>query len=259
MIALCIFLLAAAAGTGAQLAISWSNGIEDRTFGPDGPWQAVLARLGGTETHEVPLWPRRSSVSEIPTADISGVYSILDGAVKTGRLRSAAGTWFSSLFREASRSGDEYWDSIELEPKLRISREIKVNATFVAATNWATGALLNGMNGMNYKPSIGILGLGPRGDRSEVTTVPSILEQLKISGEIDRNAFSVHAGSAALGLPILGSRRLRTKWGPRPGGYIYAQGQSPDDVSPRRNHGRRNRHLDILLRKIEQQLLTGIY
>ncbi|GKT51331.1 uncharacterized protein ColSpa_11512 [Colletotrichum spaethianum] len=189
--------LAIAAGVGAQLQIPWSTDFDNTIFGPDGPWQAVLVKLDGTETNQIPLWPGGSSVSEIPTVEDGGVYSVSDSAVKTGRSRSASDSWSSTLFTEASWSGDEYWDTMELEPRLGSSHEIKIKANFVAATNWTSGAPLNETN---YKPSVGILGLGPRSERSDNTTVPSILEQLKASGEIDRNGFSVHMGSAALDL-----------------------------------------------------------
>ncbi|KAK1976472.1 aspartic peptidase domain-containing protein [Colletotrichum cereale] len=88
---------------------------------------------------------------------------------------------------------------MKLEPSLGSSRDIRVKATLVAATNWTSGAPLNETN---YKPPVGILGLGPaRPERIDGTTDPSILEQLQTSGDIERNAFSVHMGSAALKLP----------------------------------------------------------
>ncbi|KAK2772026.1 aspartic-type endopeptidase [Colletotrichum kahawae] len=50
-------------------------------------------------------------------------------------------------------------------------------------------------------PKIGFLGLGPKESPSDDKTVGSILEQLKAAGDIKRSAWSLHMGSAALGLP----------------------------------------------------------
>ncbi|OBR14912.1 Aspartic-type endopeptidase [Colletotrichum higginsianum IMI 349063] len=197
-----VLLLAAAAvaGAGAQLQLPWTTDVGNTTFGPDGPWQAVLVKLNGTgsQMQEVPLWPGGSGVSEIPTADNGGAYNMPSSAVRTGRSRAASDKWFSTVFMESEWSGFEYWDGMELEPRFGSGTQITANATFVAATKWTGSAPLNETD---YRPSVGILGFAPRSERSDDTTVPSILEQLKASGDIDRNAFSVHVGSAALGLP----------------------------------------------------------
>ncbi|KAK1976473.1 hypothetical protein LZ30DRAFT_571211, partial [Colletotrichum cereale] len=117
MAARCIFLIAAAAGVGAQLLMPWSNDNEDTTFGPDGPWQAILVKLNSTQQQQqpVPLWPGGSGVSEIPTIEINGRYSITRSAFKTGSSRAASDSWYSDVFTEAFWSGSEYWDSMKLE------------------------------------------------------------------------------------------------------------------------------------------------
>ncbi|OHF00800.1 hypothetical protein CORC01_03874 [Colletotrichum orchidophilum] len=188
---------AAVAVANAQIQLLWSTelGITDnKTFGPDGPWQAPLLELNGTR---MPLWPTGSDVSELLTTKVGGDYTPSTGAVETGSMRSFSETWFSSVFMGASWSGMEYWDGMVIDSRMDTSHEIKVNATIVAAAEWV-GATESKPTA--YMPSVGTLGLGPT-DRSDDKTPPGILEQLKGSGDIDRTAFSVHMGSAVLDIP----------------------------------------------------------
>ncbi|KAJ0159809.1 hypothetical protein CTA2_9074 [Colletotrichum tanaceti] len=202
-----LLLLLAAAAAGAQLQLPWTTDVGNTTFGPDGPWQAVLVKLNGagSQMQEVPLWPGGSDVSEIPTADNGGAYVIPSSAFVTGS-RAAADKWFSPDFTKSQGAGFEYRDGMELEQRFLGgsgdgggNSGITVNATFIAATIWTSSA--PPLDGTDYKPPVGILGLASQSNWSGLVTPPSILEQLKASGDIDRNAFSVHVGSAALGLP----------------------------------------------------------
>ncbi|KAL2879293.1 hypothetical protein SGCOL_005419 [Colletotrichum sp. CLE4] len=189
---------AAVASANAQIQLRWSTdlgGNENRTYGPDGPWQAPLFKLNATE---MPLWPGGSGVSEILTTSVGGDYTPRADTVKTGRMRANSDGWFSSVFMEAGWSGMEYWDGMVIDSRMGTSHEIKVNATLVAATAWNSSTL---SNTTAYTPTVGTLGLGPRSERSDDTTVQGILEQLKTSGDIDRTAFSVQMGSAALDIP----------------------------------------------------------
>ncbi|KAK1711589.1 aspartic peptidase domain-containing protein [Colletotrichum acutatum] len=192
------FAAAAVASASAQIQLRWSTDIggnENGTYGPDGPWQAPILKLNGTE---MPLWPGGSSVSEILTKSVGGDYTPRADTVKTATMRAYTDGWFGSVFMEAGWAGMEYWDSMVIDSRLGTSHEIKVNATLVAATSWNSSTT---SNTTAYTPKVGTLGLGPRSEREDDTAPPGILQQLKASSDIDRTAFSVQMGSAALGIP----------------------------------------------------------
>ncbi|KAF9873695.1 hypothetical protein CkaCkLH20_08805 [Colletotrichum karsti] len=185
-------LLAACAG--AQLILPWTTDFPDTylDIGPDGPWQAVIATINNTR---IPLWPSGSGVTELLTADLNGTYTPSEVSNKTGKTRRNADTWMSSPFLHGGFSGTEYYDKLVVETKVSTGRELGVNATIIAADEWrSTG------DGENAAPQVGLLGLGQQLSRGDDKTVGSMLEQLKAAGDIDRAAWSVHMGSAALDL-----------------------------------------------------------
>ncbi|KXH53151.1 hypothetical protein CNYM01_01872 [Colletotrichum nymphaeae SA-01] len=193
-----IYLAAAAvASASAQIQLRWSTdlgGNENRTYGPDGPWQAPLLKLNDTE---MPLWPGGSGISEILTKSVGGDYTPRRDTLKTGTSRAWSDGWFASAFMGAGWAGMEASDGMVIDSRMGTSRKISVNVTLVAATSWNSST---NSDTTAYTPTVGTLGLGPRSERDE-TAGPGILEQLRTSGDIDRTAFSVQMGSAALGIP----------------------------------------------------------
>ncbi|KAF0317978.1 hypothetical protein GQ607_014763 [Colletotrichum asianum] len=195
-----ITLLAVAAGTTAQLTLPWTSDTLSANYSipePDGPWQAPCVFINGVPT---PLWLSGSSATVLLTQDVNGSYTPSTSANKTGKSRGAVDAWFSTYFLSGSFYGSEYYDEVQVRTKLGTSEELDVNSTIVAANKWrSSNADTNAIP--DVMPTIGFLGLGPKESPSDDKTVGSILEQLKAAGGIKRSAWSLHMGSAALGLP----------------------------------------------------------
>ncbi|SPO06757.1 uncharacterized protein DNG_09451 [Cephalotrichum gorgonifer] len=205
--------LCAAAGT-VQLAWTTDARVSEagfnKTFGPDGPWQAVAIFAGdfkkdfsGVAGVPVPMWPSGSSTSEIPV--VKGNYSAADSsaAVGTNTIRGDSDDWFSTPFLNSSSMGSEFFDTMALPEKTDTTPRLNVNVSVIASDEY----LRTLPDGRQVNQSVGILGLGPNSERGESEAsitrqdYPSILEQLKSDDEIGSASFGFHVGSAALDQP----------------------------------------------------------
>ncbi|KAF6836448.1 hypothetical protein CPLU01_03732 [Colletotrichum plurivorum] len=213
-VAHCILSLAAAAGAAAQIVLPWttdsSDSANDAQIGLDGPWQAPTVQINGKTT---PLWPGGSSVTDLLTKSLGGSYEPSSSAVKTRSSMANSDSWFSSLFLGGGPSGFAYYEAMRIDAKAPASKEVTVNATVVSAEEW----LADNSASTAADAAIGLLGLATNPKRSISGPGVGILDQLKSAGEIERRAFSVHMGSAALAIPgsaVLGGYEKNRALGP---------------------------------------------
>ena len=205
--------LAAAAITTTSSAepfqMRWTSSFSNNdrypsTFGPDGPWQAVVVTIGnGTSGRSggvaVPLWPSGADRTQIITSDAGGNYSI-SNSTSVVKQRSSLGnsdSWTAQVMSNSTTSGIGIYDRVSLSSKMSDDDSKTVNASIAANDEWVFAQ----PSGTNYTAKVGILGLGPESDTggslSGRTGPGSIIAQMKASKAIESMSFALHIGSAA--------------------------------------------------------------
>lgn len=174
------------------------------TFGPDGPWQAVVVHVGNRSTPSnrrggvaMPLWPSGSDLTQILTVETGGNYSISNSSTaKTdGSSLGNSDSWFAQAASNSTNSGRGVFDEIAILSKLSDVDAFPINASIMAADSYWVFDL---PSGKNYTTDVGILGLGPDAE-GEPDKAKSILNQMKTKGDITSNSFGLHMGSVAHG------------------------------------------------------------
>ena len=190
------------------------------TFGPDGPWQAVVIGVGnftnlttgidndGVASRSslglpVPLYPCGSGKTQLLPAGFGGNYSISGSnasttARKSGDAEANPDDWFASVMLNSSSSGMGVTDIVQFVQKLSNDNPNPVNSSiFVATQGWNISL----PSGRSYANRVGVLGLGRDSDMSGpgglLDGLPSILDQLKTAGSIGSSSFGLQIGSVA--------------------------------------------------------------
>ena len=183
------------------------------TFGPDGPWQAVVVAIGVSDG--ITSWPNGFSGPIMPMYPVGPGYSTVLPAGGFGSQYTFTGENASvSAQREGDFTveGDEYdWGAEQLMNatsrgvlafdvmQMVVSSHedmLSANASlFVATEGWNISSPSN----KTYAEQVGFLGLGPPDSFHVAGLTPtnrsSILEQFGTSGNIGSNSFGLHIGS----------------------------------------------------------------
>ncbi|KAI1121199.1 aspartic peptidase domain-containing protein [Nemania abortiva] len=164
-------------------------------IGHDGPWQAVSLRVGGDLGFTVDVWPTDKDLIYIVANTTLGEHSI-----ENLQFSKKLPMWFGNplewaLYNTTFSSGRGYSELIALSPKT--SRPISFNYS-IAVFNEPIFTL---PDERGYINNVGILGLGSPAvnspnDGNPIDGKPTLLEQLKQSGEITSRSFGMHMGSA---------------------------------------------------------------
>src|SRR3569833_1203088 len=206
-----------ASGDASTFQLPWttdflsSSDTINATYGPDGPWQALLLYAGnGTRRTftgamsgvEVALWPSGTDVTELLSRAGGGFYQPKNStaAVSTGVSAGNSDLWLSTVFRNESTSGFDYYDLLGFTEKLD-SGSVQVNATVMAGDERVVN--IPGRPG-NYTDPVGLLGLGPPQDGPGPPSLAGrlgLLSQLKKTGKTTSASCGLHMGSVALGQP----------------------------------------------------------
>lgn len=176
-------------------------------LGPDGPWQALVIDVGdggksgeGSNTTEVALYPAISYGSSIITTLAGGRYD-------PRKSRTANSTRYDNHFSDAAWVGDSFLHQTANSTNYNdffginvLDTSVPVNVTFAAMAKLD----MELPNGSKYTPKVGSFGLAPADPPAfsdDVVGAPSPLDQLKSRQIIGSRSFSLHLGSAGLGLP----------------------------------------------------------
>ena len=213
------------------ISLAWSNdprfGVNnshapyENTYGPDGPWQAVLVEVGNfpglsgrvsersfgssDQGLPVPLYPCGASVTQLLPPGHGGRYSISGrNASTTVRLKHDSegnpDDWFASPILNSWSLGTGAWDIVQFVGKNDEDLPLANGTMFVATQGWNISL----PKGRSYNNQIGVLGLGRPSDMptmNPISASPSMLDQLKTSGEIDSSSFGLHIGSVSQRIP----------------------------------------------------------
>lgn len=126
------------------------------TFGPDGLWQAVAVYVGDDDSNgqkygvPVAMWPAAYAISQIPTVEGSGNYSVNDSSSVYDKE-----TMQSSYMHGFRYAGNEYFESVFF-PEKGDGTPAKTNGSIIAADEYyqELGTY------RKFNQSVGILGLG---------------------------------------------------------------------------------------------------
>ncbi|KAE9574311.1 hypothetical protein CGCF415_v004620 [Colletotrichum fructicola] len=131
------------------------------------------------------------------TNEVGGSWSPSSSAKPLNGSSAYFDTWQSYLYTGGDYFGEVYVDNLTIGYSLG-SSDLNFNATISGGNKW-----MDVYAGAASEPSkVGFLGLGPQKYRTQPhQAAPGLLEQLKAEGKIDRAAWSLHIGSAALKLP----------------------------------------------------------
>ncbi|KAH6688880.1 aspartic peptidase domain-containing protein [Plectosphaerella plurivora] len=209
---------AAANGSAIQLRSSlefkcWtadgSTTTECPLYGPDGPWQTfdLVPNYGVLDNgrwgiEPIPVFPDGDTVTELMSDKMEPyMYSVSQsirlGADNEGSISLQSTVWGGIDSRARTTSGTGYTANIGLFPRDAEGGEI-VNASIVVFDSWTYEI---GSVPTRYNATVGKLGLGPvqRGHQSYVDgTRPGLLNQLKSTGAVTSEFWSLHLGSAWL-------------------------------------------------------------
>ena len=230
--------------TDSQYTLGSSDTQIPTTFGPDGPWQAVVVKVGNYgpannnslgydefESLPVPLYPCGAGITQLLTSATGGEYDIMgDNAsksvVRAGNSVGNPDDWFASVLLNSTSSGTEVLDFLALPTTLG-QGDANTNATIFAATQQWDISL---PNGKSYPNQVGTLGLGRlldlETDGNVFGTNPSLLDQIREGAGIASSSFGLHLGSAVLNSTpslTLGGYDQARALGPV-GGFWYQQG-----------------------------------
>ncbi|MCJ1331654.1 hypothetical protein MMC10_008345 [Thelotrema lepadinum] len=212
---ICLLALAATAvsqqPSNRPIPITWNT---DKTFGPDGPWQAVQVSVGtGSGEEQVSLYPGGSFDSDVFTPKscnsstapcaAGGLYDPTKSDTADFNSIGAAGSitsWGSDVPMNLSGEGVFTLDTMSVSS---VSTKYPIpNSVFSSVVS--TGAKLP--NGSVYEPVLGNLALGSPnpvqtflGNNGTNVTGQLLTGYLSSQGQIPSSSFGLHIGSASLG------------------------------------------------------------
>ncbi|KAL5873957.1 hypothetical protein ACKVWH_009585 [Pyricularia oryzae] len=161
------------------------------TYGPDGPWQAILADAGEQSPpyrgETMPFWPSPHLKTQVWSANTTGhyvpslpsPYRLPDGA------QELSAGYFLDLFYPGLKGGGNL---LVKHPNISLAVDRPYNDM---------GRFYN------YSTSVGILGIGPEpyAGYSGPPFRPSLISQFQMRSKIASRSFAMHMGSVLLEIP----------------------------------------------------------
>lgn len=183
--------------------LTWS----DKSYGPDGPWQAVSVRIG-TPSQTVALYPGgtwsstillsticiNQSVTATCYASKAGLYN-RNGSTSAGNdvVNSVAYQAFDDLATPGMAGRRVFYDNFDIGGGLIIPN-VSMTGIFDGYQTYP--------NGRNYPMEVGILSFGaPALTHQWGYTMMMIASYLYTSNGTPSYSYGMHIGSAALGIP----------------------------------------------------------
>ncbi|KAK3390112.1 hypothetical protein B0H63DRAFT_446261 [Podospora didyma] len=180
------------------MELQWStdpigpNGHTPTTFGPDGPWQALLVEMNnrtrspldfGFRPFTAPMWPSGIGVTTILTQQGGGRFALTGAEAYGSQLEDP---WLTDMFADFSRwepQSIRTMDDLISLPSLQQGAShssVVINTPLVAISSWK----VNLPGGRTYTPQVGELSLGPDGPYATLPT-HSVMWVIEPIGVID--------------------------------------------------------------------------
>lgn len=198
-----LFFNARITQAGSPYILTWS----DKSYGPDGPWQAVSVGIG-TPTQTVALYPGGSWSSTILLSTIctnqsetttcyaskAGLYN-RNASTSAGQdaVNSKAYKAFDDLATPGMAGRSVFYDDFDIGGGLIIPN-VSMTGIYDGYQTYS--------NGRNYPIEVGILSFGaPSLTHQWGYTMMMIASYLYTSNDTPSYSYGMHIGSAALGIP----------------------------------------------------------
>ncbi|KAI6351001.1 hypothetical protein MCOR25_010217 [Pyricularia grisea] len=159
-----------------------------RTYGPDGPWQAILGDAGEQSPpyrgETMPFWPSPHLKTQVWSANTTGHY--VPSLPSKYRLRNGAEELSKGIFLDMFYPGLKDGGNLLVQhPNLSLA----VDHPYTDMGRF-----------YNYSTSVGILGIGPEpyAGYSGPRFRPSLISQFQMRSKIASKSFAMHMGSVLL-------------------------------------------------------------
>ena len=188
--------------------------ISTKSYGPDGPWQAISIQLG-TPPQSLDVYPAGVWESVILAKQVCSMFlSTLCGT--GGLFDPSASASYDNTSIMFDRNSPEVPDSdagfIFTGLKSEVMDTLILPSTGTAVDGATVSNLSIGLysslymtypDGSHYPPQLGFLSLGPKANQIFVPVVANLIPGAVMQqGRINSNSYGMHVGSATLKLPL---------------------------------------------------------